>query len=75
MVASNGQPIWKKQLLIPNVDVVCIALPNNVHADAVMLCCKHKKAVVTNKTISTYCRGSITNDESGRRSGHLSWLS
>src|SRR5690242_8217466 len=35
----------------PDVDVVCIALPNNVHEDAVALCCKHKKAVVTTKPL------------------------
>ena len=35
----------------PDVDVVCIALPNNVHEDAVMLCCKHKKAVITTKPL------------------------
>jgi len=35
----------------PDVDVVCIALPNNVHEEAVMLCCKHKKAVVTTKPL------------------------
>ncbi|MCW3117982.1 MAG: Gfo/Idh/MocA family oxidoreductase [Chitinophagaceae bacterium] len=35
----------------PDVDVVCIALPNNVHIDAVMLCCKHKKAVMTTKPL------------------------
>jgi predicted dehydrogenase len=35
----------------PDVDVVCIALPNNVHEDAVMLCCKHKKPVVTTKPL------------------------
>jgi predicted dehydrogenase len=35
----------------PEVDVVCIALPNNVHEEAVMLCCKHKKAVVTTKPL------------------------
>lgn len=35
----------------PDVDVVCIALPNYVHEDAVMLCCKHKKAVVTTKPL------------------------
>lgn len=34
-----------------NVDMVCIALPNNVHEEAVMLCCKHKKAVVTTKPL------------------------
>jgi predicted dehydrogenase len=35
----------------PEVDVVCIALPNNVHEEAVMLCCKHKKAVITTKPL------------------------
>ena len=35
----------------PEVDVVCIALPNNVHEEAVMLCCKHKKPVVTTKPL------------------------
>jgi predicted dehydrogenase len=35
----------------PDVDVVCIALPNNLHEAAVMLCCKHKKAVITTKPL------------------------
>jgi predicted dehydrogenase len=35
----------------PEVDVVCIALPNNLHEEAVMLCCKHKKAVITTKPL------------------------
>lgn len=35
----------------PDVDVVCIALPNNLHEEAVMLCCKHKKPVVTTKPL------------------------
>jgi len=35
----------------PEVDVVCIALPNNLHEAAVMLCCKHKKAVITTKPL------------------------
>lgn len=34
-----------------NVDVVCIALPNNLHEEAVMLCCKHNKAVITTKPL------------------------
>src|SRR5262245_32830611 len=34
-----------------DVDIVCIALPNNVHEEAVMLCCKHKKAVMTTKPL------------------------
>jgi predicted dehydrogenase len=33
------------------VDVVCISLPNNLHEEAVMLCCKHKKAVMTTKPL------------------------
>lgn len=35
----------------PDVDVVCIALPNHLHEEAVMLCCKHKKAVITTKPL------------------------
>ncbi len=35
----------------PETEVVCIALPNNLHEDAVMLCCKHKKAVITTKPL------------------------
>ncbi|MDP4130381.1 MAG: Gfo/Idh/MocA family oxidoreductase [Bacteroidota bacterium] len=35
----------------PEVDVVCISLPNNLHEEAVLLCCKHKKAVITTKPL------------------------
>ena len=35
----------------PEVDVVCISLPNNLHEEAVNLCCKHKKAVITTKPL------------------------
>ena len=35
----------------PEVEVVCISLPNNLHEAAVMLCCKHKKAVMTTKPL------------------------
>jgi predicted dehydrogenase len=35
----------------PEVEVVCISLPNNLHEEAVMLCCKHKKAVMTTKPL------------------------
>ncbi|NOT75308.1 MAG: Gfo/Idh/MocA family oxidoreductase [Cyclobacteriaceae bacterium] len=33
------------------VEVVCIALPNNLHEEAVALCCKHKKAVMCTKPL------------------------
>lgn len=35
----------------PDVQVVCIALPNNLHELAVLQCCKHKKAVITTKPL------------------------
>ena len=35
----------------PEVDVVCVSLPNNLHEQAVMLCCKHKKAVMVTKPL------------------------
>ena len=35
----------------PNVNMVCIALPNNIHEQAVMLCAKHKKSVVSTKPL------------------------
>ena len=35
----------------PDVSLVCISLPNNLHEAAVMLCCKHKKAVMTTKPL------------------------
>lgn len=34
-----------------DVDIVCISLPNHLHEEAVMLCCKHKKAVMTTKPL------------------------
>jgi predicted dehydrogenase len=35
----------------PEVEVVCISLPNNLHEEAVNLCCKYKKAVITTKPL------------------------
>ena len=35
----------------PDVTLVCIALPNNLHAPAVALCAKHKKNVVCTKPL------------------------
>ncbi|MEJ2006141.1 MAG: Gfo/Idh/MocA family oxidoreductase, partial [Cyclobacteriaceae bacterium] len=34
-----------------DVDVVCISLPNHLHEEAVMLCVKHKKAVMCTKPL------------------------
>jgi predicted dehydrogenase len=48
----------------PEVEVVCISLPNNLHEEAVMLCCKHKKAVITTKPARR-----------GGESRHLQWIS
>ncbi|RAK31560.1 UNVERIFIED_ORG: putative dehydrogenase [Chitinophaga ginsengisegetis] len=35
----------------PEVDVVCVSLPNNLHEAAVNLCCKHKKSVICTKPL------------------------
>jgi len=35
----------------PEVEVVCISLPNNLHEAAVLLCCKHKKSVICTKPL------------------------
>ncbi|UBM59059.1 Gfo/Idh/MocA family oxidoreductase [Marinilongibacter aquaticus] len=35
----------------PSVNMVCIALPNHKHEEAVLLCAKHKKAVVCTKPL------------------------
>jgi predicted dehydrogenase len=35
----------------PQVDVVCISLPNNLHEAAVLLCVKHRKPVISTKPL------------------------
>lgn len=59
----------------PDVDVVCIALPNNIHEIAVMLCCKHKKAVMTTKPLGRNSeeakRMLIAVEEAGIFNGYL----
>ncbi len=48
-------PYWtinmEESISRPEVDIVCISLPNHLHEEAVMLCCKHKKAVMTTKPL------------------------
>src|SRR5215469_7341084 len=43
--------VMEESIAHPEVDVVCISLPNNLHESAVLLCCKHKKAVITTKPL------------------------
>jgi predicted dehydrogenase len=53
--SDYGVPFWtiklEEAIARPEVEVVCISLPNNLHEEAVMLCCKHKKAVITTKPL------------------------
>jgi predicted dehydrogenase len=35
----------------PNVDIVCVALPNNLHLEAVLLSCQNKKPVMVTKPL------------------------
>ncbi len=47
----HGTTVMEESIANPEVEVVCIALPNNLHEEAVMLCCKHKKAVICTKPL------------------------
>ncbi|HEY4966381.1 MAG TPA: Gfo/Idh/MocA family oxidoreductase [Puia sp.] len=53
--SDYGCPHWtlnmEEAVAHPDVDVVCISLPNNLHEAAVMLCCKYKKPVMTTKPL------------------------
>ena len=49
---SHVTTVMEESISHPDVNVVCIALPNNLHEEAVMLCCKHKKAVITTKPLA-----------------------
>ncbi|MDO9375690.1 MAG: Gfo/Idh/MocA family oxidoreductase [Ferruginibacter sp.] len=59
----------------PEVDIVCIALPNNLHEAAVLLCCKHKKAVMTTKPLGRNAeeakRMLLAVEEAGIFNGYL----
>jgi predicted dehydrogenase len=59
----------------PEVDVVCIALPNHLHEEAVLLCCKHKKAVITTKPLGRNAeeakRMLLAVEEAGIFNGYL----
>lgn len=48
---SFATTVLEEAINRPDVEVVCISLPNNLHEEAVMLCCKHKKAVMTTKPL------------------------
>jgi predicted dehydrogenase len=59
----------------PNVEIVCIALPNNLHEESVMLCCKHKKAVMITKPLGRNAgeaqRMLLAAEEAGIFNGYL----
>ena len=48
-------PVWTTDMEAaikhPDTEVVVIALPNNIHKEAVLLCAKHKKAVLCTKPL------------------------
>lgn len=48
---SHWTTDMEESIAHPGVDIVCISLPNNLHEIAVLLCCKHKKAVMTTKPL------------------------
>lgn len=48
---SHQTTDMEESIAHPDTQVVCISLPNNLHEAAVMLCCKHRKAVITTKPL------------------------
>ena len=48
---SHSTTVMEEAIAHPDVNLVCIGLPNNLHEEAVLLCCKHKKAVITTKPL------------------------
>jgi predicted dehydrogenase len=72
---KNLQKITNATATQPDVDVVCISLPNNLHEAAVMLCCKHKKAVITTKPLGRNAeeakRMLLAVEEAGIFNGYL----
>ena len=59
----------------PEVNMVCISLPNNLHEAAVLPCCKYKKAVITTKPLGRNAaeakRMLLAVEEAGIFNGYL----
>lgn len=74
-----GCPIWatnmEEIIAHPEVEIVCIALPNNIHETAVILCAKHKKAVISTKPLGRNAEEALRMlkavEESGIFAGYL----
>ena len=75
MVANYYTSNMEEAIAHPEVDVVCIALPNNVHEEAVMLCCKHKKAVITTKPLGRNGAEAMRMLKAVEEAGIFQWLS
>ncbi|MCY7350846.1 MAG: Gfo/Idh/MocA family oxidoreductase [Cytophagaceae bacterium] len=77
--ADYGCSVWSTDMeeiiAHPDVQIVCIALPNNIHEAAVMACVKHKKAVITTKPLGRNAAEALRMlravEESGVFAGYL----
>ncbi|MEO8112220.1 MAG: Gfo/Idh/MocA family oxidoreductase [Ginsengibacter sp.] len=58
-----------------DADIICIALPNHLHEEAVLLCCKHKKAIMITKPLGRNAeeakRMLLAVEEAGIFNGYL----
>jgi Predicted dehydrogenases and related proteins len=72
---SHHTTNMEEAIVHPDVDIVCIALPNNLHEEAVMLCCKNKKAVMITKPLGRNAgeakRMLMAAEEAGIFNGYL----
>lgn len=48
---NHYSTVMEECIAHPEVNIVCIGLPNHLHEEAVRLCCLHKKAVITTKPL------------------------
>ena len=77
--ADYGCSFWatdmEEVIAHPDVNMVCVALPNNLHEAAVMLCAKHKKNVVSTKPLGRNAEEALRMmkavEESGIFGGYL----
>ena len=77
--ADYGCSFWatdmEEVIAHPDVNMVCVALPNNLHEAAIMLCAKHKKNVVSTKPLGRNAEEALRMmkavEESGIFGGYL----
>ncbi len=73
--ADHFTDVIEEAISQADVNIVCIALPNHLHEEAVMLCCKYKKAIMITKPLGRNAeeakRMLLAVEEAGIFNGYL----